>query len=325
VNFSNKKIIITGGMGFIGSNLACHLVKMGANVTLIDSLIPEYGGNLWNIESIKDKVRINISDVRDENSMRYLVRGQDYLFNLAGQTSHEDSMNAPHTDLDINCRAQLFILEACRNYNPEIKIIFTSTRQIYGRPQYLPVDEIHPLYPVDINGINKISGEWYHLVYNSVYGIPLTVLRLTNTYGPHMRIKDARQTFLGIWIKKLLEGKPIQVFGDGKQIRDYNYIDDVISALLLTASSEEGKGEIYNLGGSMPINLIETAELLIHLNGGGIYEIIPFPEKRKKIDIGDYYADYRKIQSKFGWKPVTSLAEGFKKTIDFYRKFLNHY
>lgn len=325
MNFSNKKIIITGGMGFIGSNLACHLVKMGANVTLIDSLIPEYGGNLWNIESIKDKVRINISDVRDENSMRYLVRGQDYLFNLAGQTSHEDSMNAPHTDLDINCRAQLFILEACRNYNPEIKIIFTSTRQIYGRPQYLPVDEIHPLYPVDINGINKISGEWYHLVYNSVYGIPLTVLRLTNTYGPHMRIKDARQTFLGIWIKKLLEGKPIQVFGDGKQIRDYNYIDDVISALLLTASSEEGKGEIYNLGGSMPINLIETAELLIHLNGGGIYEIIPFPEKRKKIDIGDYYADYRKIQSKFGWKPVTSLAEGFKKTIDFYRKFLNHY
>jgi UDP-glucose 4-epimerase len=323
--FKSKNVLVTGGVGFIGSNLALRLVELGANVTLIDSLIPEYGGNLWNIEPIKDKVRVNISDVRDEHSMKYLVQNQDYLFNLAGQTSHTDSMSNPYPDLEINARAQLFILEACRRYNPGIKIVFASTRQIYGKPEYLPVDERHPLHPVDINGVDKMAGEWYHLVYNNVYGIRTCVLRLTNTYGPRMRVKDARQTFLGIWIRMIIEGKPILVFGDGKQIRDFNYIDDAVESLLLVAASDDANGQIYNLGADDPINLKDTAELLIDINGRGAYNLVPFPEDRKVIDIGDYYADYRKIRSQLGWKPATSLSEGLKKTLDFYSRFSSHY
>ncbi|MGA2094519.1 MAG: NAD-dependent epimerase/dehydratase family protein, partial [Sedimentisphaerales bacterium] len=288
-------------------------------------LIPEYGGNLWNIEPVKDRVKVNISDVRDEHSMKYLIQNQDYLFNLAGQTSHTDSMSNPYPDLEINARAQLFILEACRKYNPGVKIVFASTRQIYGKPQYLPVDERHPQQPVDVNGINKMAGEWYHLVYNNVYGIRTCVLRLTNTYGPRMRVKDARQTFLGIWIRMLIEGKPILVFGDGKQIRDFNYIDDVIESLLLVAASDDANGQIYNLGADDPVNLKDTAELLININGSGAYNIVPFPDDRKIIDIGDYYADYRKIRSQLGWKPATPLADGLKKTLDFYKRHSSHY
>ena len=167
--FRKKKVLITGGLGFIGSNLARHLVKLGARVILVDSLIPEYGGNLFNIRGIESRVKVNIADVRDEHSMKYLVRGQNYLFNLAGQTSHLDSMKDPYTDMEINCRSQLYILEACRKYNPQIKIVFASTRQIYGIPDYLPVDENHSLHPTDVNGINTMAGEWDHILYNNVY------------------------------------------------------------------------------------------------------------------------------------------------------------
>jgi UDP-glucose 4-epimerase len=324
-HFEGKRTLITGGIGFLGSNLALRLVELGAEVTLVDSLIPEYGGNLWNIESIKSRVRVNISDVRDEHSMKYLIQGQDFLFNLAGQTSHVDSMNNPFPDLEINARAQLSILEACRKHNPGIKLVFASTRQMYGAPQYLPVDERHPLAPVDVNGINKMAGEWYHLVYNNVYGIRASVLRLTNTYGPHMRVKDARQTFLGIWIRQILEGKELQVFGDGKQIRDFSYVDDVVEAMLLCAESEDANGEIFNLGADDPINLKDTAELLTRVCGTGSYRIVPFPPERKAIDIGDYYGDYRKLRSKLGWKPSVPLEEGLRRTVDFYREHGGHY
>ncbi|OGT95796.1 MAG: NAD-dependent epimerase [Geobacteraceae bacterium GWC2_48_7] len=324
-SLDGRQVLITGGLGFIGSNLAIRLVELGANVTLVDSLIPEYGGNLWNIEPIKDKVRVNISDVRDEHSMKYLLQGQDYLFNLAGQTSHVDSMNNPYPDLEINARAQLSILEACRKYNPAIQVVFASTRQLYGAPQYLPVDEKHPLAPVDVNGINKMAGEWYHLLYNNVYGIRAVVLRLTNTYGPRMRVKDARQTFLGIWIRNLLEDKPILVFGDGRQIRDFNYVDDVVEALLLCAVSEDANGEIFNLGADDPINLKDTAELLVKVAGYGRYELVPFPDDRKAIDIGDYYADYRKIRAKLGWKPSVHLEDGLMRTLAYYGNHATHY
>ena len=252
--YKGKQILITGGLGFIGSNLARRLVEFGAHVTLVDSLIPEYGGNLFNISGMENKVRINISDVRDEHSLRYIVQGQDYLFNLAGQTSHMDSMQDPFADLDINCRAQLSILETCRQYNPNIKIVFASTRQIYGKPAYLPVDERHLLRPMDVNGINKMAGEWYHILYNNVYGIRACALRLTNTYGPRMRIKDARQTFLGVWIRLLVEGKPFEVWG-GEQLRDFTYVDDAVEAFLLAAVREEANGRVYNLGGCEALSL----------------------------------------------------------------------
>ena len=321
----NADCLITGGLGFIGSNLARRLVELGARVTLVDSLIPEYGGNLFNIAGIEDRVRVNIADVRDEYSMDYLVQGRDFLFNLAGQTSHLDSMQNPYTDLEINCRAQLSILEACRKHNPRVKIVYASTRQIYGKPDYLPVDERHLLHPTDVNGINKMAGEWYHIVYNNVYGIRAVSLRMTNTYGPRMRVKDARQTFLGIWIKNLIEGKPIQVWGDGLQVRDFNYVDDAVEAILLAATSENANGQIFNLGSDETINLRDLAELCIEVNGGGTYEIIPFPPDRKVIDIGDYYADYRKIRGMLGWIPRVNLREGLARTLEYYRAHREHY
>lgn len=323
-HFAGQKVLITGGLGFIGSNLARQLVRLGAEVQIVDSLIPEYGGNLFNIADIRDKVKINISDVRDEHSMRYLVQEMDYLFNLAGQTSHLDSMNDPYTDLEINCRAQLSILEACRKYNSAIRIVFTSTRQLYGKPDYLPVDEKHLLRPVDVNGINKMAGEWYHILYNNVYGIRASALRLTNTYGPGMRIKDARQTFLGIWIRLLLEDKPFEVWG-GEQLRDYTYVDDVVDALLMTALSKDAEGKIFNLGGDCVISLRDTAKTLIEANGGGEFIIRDFPPERKQIDIGDYYSDDRLIQSVIGWKPKFFLQAGLTKTLKFYQENLEHY
>lgn len=323
--FRDSQVLITGGLGFIGSNLARRLVDLQANVMLVDSLIPEYGGNRFNIAGIEDKVQVNISDVRDEHSMKFLVQGKDYLFNLAGQTSHLDSMRDPYTDLDINCRAQLSILEACRKHNPRVKIVFASTRQFYGKPDHLPVDERHLLRPVDVNGINKMAGEWYHIVYHDVYGIPACSLRLTNTYGPRMRVVDARQTFLGLWIRLVVEGKPFRIFGDGTQVRDLSYVDDAVDAMLAAAVRDEANGGVFNLGADDPISLKDLAALLVDVNRGGEYEFVAFPPDRKAIDIGDYYADYRLIRSKLGWTPKVPLREGLKRTLDFYRENRTHY
>jgi UDP-glucose 4-epimerase len=322
--FAGRRVLISGGLGFIGSNLARNLVDLGARVTLVDSLVPEYGGNLFNIAGLEDRVQVNISDVRDEYSLRYLVQQKDLLFNLAGQTSHADSMQDPYTDLDINCRAQLSILESCRKHNPDIKIIFASTRQVYGKPEYLPVDEKHLLRPADVNGINKMAGEWYHIVYNNVYGVRACALRLTNTIGPRMRIKDARQTFVGTWIRQILEDKAFEVW-DGGQVRDFTYVDDAVDALLLTASSEKTDGQVFNLGGTCVISLKELADLLIDVNGGGSYVVRSYPADRKKIDIGDYHADFSRIRSALGWEPRVSLRDGLARTLAFYREHLKHY
>ena len=323
-HFTDKRVLVTGGLGFIGSNLVRALVKLGAVVTVVDSLIPEYGGNLHNLDGVEVNVRVNISDVRDSHSLPHFVRGQDFLFNLAGQTSHMDSMTDPQTDLEINARAQLSILEACRIHNPGIRIVFASTRQIYGKPDYLPVDEKHPLRPVDVNGINKLAGESYHLLYHRVHGIRSTVLRLTNTIGPRMRVKDARQTFVGVWIKKILSGEPIEVWG-GEQLRDFTYVDDAVEAFLLAASKPEALGEIFNVGGTEPVNLKQLAELLVIANGSGEFVQRVFPGDRKKIDIGDFYADYRLITEKLGWVPRTSLQTALTQTLAFYRGELARY
>jgi UDP-glucose 4-epimerase len=322
--FRDKRVLITGGLGFIGSNLAHELVAAGSDVVLVDSLIPEYGGNLHNIAGIEDKVRVNISDVRDEHSLQYLIQDQDIVFNLAGQTSHVDSMRNPYVDLEINCRSQLSILEACRHRNPDVRVVFASTRQIYGRPQYLPVDERHPLAPVDVNGINKTAGEWYHLLYGDVYGIRTCVLRLTNTYGPRMRVRDARQTFLGYWFRQLLSGEDLLVFGDGTQRRDFNYIDDAVRAFLLAASRDEAVGKIYNLGDSEVVHLGGLAEMLVEL-GVGTYRVVPFPPDRKAIDIGDYYADFTKIHVELGWRPTVPLREGIARSLEYFREHREHY
>lgn len=323
--FNGKRVLVTGGLGFIGSNLAHQLVALGAQVTLVDSLVPDYGGNPFNIRGLEDRVHINIADVRDEHSMSYLVKRQDVIFNLAGQVSHIDSMENPYTDLEINVRAQLSLMEACRRHNRDAKVVYTSTRQIYGKPAYLPVDENHPIRPTDVNGINKLCGEMYHILYNNVYGIRTVALRLTNTYGPRQLLKHARQGFIGWFIRLMVEGKEIQLFGDGSQVRDFNYVDDVVEALLLAAFSDAGNGEVFNLGGDEPTSLKHLVELLIELNGGGSYRLVPFPPEKKSIDIGDFYGDYTKIKERLGWQPKIKLREGLQKTLAYYKENFEWY
>ena len=323
--YHHKTVLITGGLGFIGSNLARRLVGLGAQVTLVDSLNPLYGGNMFNVSDIRDQVTVVIGDVRDRRVMNRLVESKDYLFSLAGQTSHLDSMEDPQTDLAINAAAQLFILEACRTVNPTVKIVFAGTRQVYGKPNYLPVDEKHPVNPVDINGINKLAGEKYHLLYNDVYGVRSCVLRLTNTYGAGMRIRDARQTFLGVWIRQLIEGQPIQVFGDGRQRRDFNYVEDCVDAMLLSAATDVSNGKVYNLGSEEVINLKDLAAMITQLGYGGSFKLVPFPVERKAIDIGDYYGDFSLIRKELDWSPRIRLSEGLCTTLSYYNKHGQHY
>lgn len=323
--FTGARVLVTGGLGFIGSTLARQLVTLGAQVTLVDAMLPGAGGNLFNVADLRDQVQINISDVRDPVSFRYLVQGQDYLFNLAGQVSHIDSMRDPFNDLEINCRAQLAMMEACREHNPAIRVIHTATRQQYGRAHYLPIDEQHVQDPVDVNGINSIAGEAYHILYHRVYGIRTTSLRLTNTYGPRMLIRHNRQTAIGWLIRLAVAGETIELFGDGAQRRDFNYVDDVVEALLLAAVSPAAEGEVYNLGGE-PVSLREAVDLLVdvaHSPGG--YRLVPFPPERKAIDIGDVFTDYQKIHTALGWAPRTSLREGLARSVAFYRDHWEQY
>ncbi|HJT05842.1 MAG TPA: NAD-dependent epimerase/dehydratase family protein [Stellaceae bacterium] len=322
--FADARVMITGGLGFIGSTLAAQLVELGADVLLVDNLLAEYGGNLFNVAPIREKVTIEISDIRDVRAMRALLKGCDYLFNLAGQTSHADSMTDPETDLAINCRAQLTLLEACRQVSPEIRVVYASTRQIYGRPRYLPVDETHPLRPVDVNGVNKMAGEAYHILFDDVYGIRATALRLTNVYGPRMRIKDARQTFIGVWLRAVLEGRPFEVW-NGAQLRDLSYVDDTVAALLLAATATETAGGVFNVGGDRVVSLKELADLLVAAQGGGRYELREFPAERKRIDIGDYHTDDRLFRRVAGWAPATALPDGLARSLAYFRQHLAEY
>jgi UDP-glucose 4-epimerase len=321
--YAGKRVLITGGLGFIGSNIARRIAEHGAKVLLVDSLIPEYGGNLYNISGFEDRVTVNISDVRDQFSMNYLVKDRDLMFNMAGTLSHTDSMTDPFTDLEINCRSQLSILESCRHHNPEIKIVFAGTRGQYGRARYLPVDENHPLSPTDVNGINNNAGEAYHLLYNRVYGIRATSLRLTNTYGPRHQMKHHRQGIINWFVRLAIEGREIPIYGDGNQVRDTNYVDDVVEALLIAGLSERADGEVFNLGGE-PANLLQLAEVITQL-GGGTYRTIPYPESAKVIEIGDYVADSAKAHHILGWKPIVSLRDGLQHTVDFYVQNREHY
>ncbi|MBZ5568028.1 MAG: NAD-dependent epimerase/dehydratase family protein [Acidobacteriia bacterium] len=323
-SFADKRVLITGGLGFIGSNLAHRLVGLGAKIMIVDSLIPEYGGNIFNVSGIEDVVQISVSDIRDRHAMRYLVQRQDYIFSLAGQVSHLDSVEDPITDLEINCRAQVNLLEACRQQNTKVKIVFASTRQIYGRPRYLPVDEKHPIAPVDPNGINKMAGEHYYLLYWQLYRLATCSLRLTNTYGPRMRVCDARQTFIGWWFRQILQGDEIRVYGDGHLLRDFNFVDDVVEAFLLAAAAPKSNGQIYNLGAE-PVSLEALAAMMVELYGGGSFRLVPFPEERKMIDIGDYRGDYRKIASELGWQPIVPLREGLRRALDYYRRYSEQY
>ena len=322
--YRGRRVLVTGGLGFIGSNLCRTLADLGAQVTAVDSLLPDYGGNLFNLAGYEDKVRINIADVRG-HGMEYLVRGHEVLFNLAGQVSHIDSMIDPVTDLEINCTSQLRLLEAVRRGNPELRVVYAGTRQVYGRPLYLPVDEKHLLQPVDVNGINKISGEFYHLVYHQVYGIRASSLRLTNTYGPRQLIMHNRQGFIGWFVRQAALGEEILIFGDGLQKRDFNHVDDVVDAFLRAGATDDACGQAMNLGDTHPVSLADLVRLLLDVAGGGSSRLVPFPPERKRIDIGDFYADISRARSVLGWAPKVDLREGLAQTIDYYRRHKEHY
>lgn len=323
-SYSGARAVVTGGLGLIGSALARRLVAEGAAVTLVDNLAADQGGNPFNIAGLEGRVQVERHDIGDTEAMAPLLAGTDFLFNLAARTSHVGSMRDPLADLDVNCRAQLALLETCRRVNPRINIVFAGTRQIYGRPRYLPVDEAHPLRPPDVNGVGKMAGEAFHLLYHDAYGMRVCSLRLTNTYGPGMRIKDAQQTFIGIWLRSILENRPFELWGGG-QCRDFLYVDDAADAFLRAAATAETNGQAFNVGGSAVITLRQLADMLVAVNGGGGYALHEFPAERKRIDIGDYYSDDSRFRAATGWTPAISLEDGLLRSLDFFRAHLRHY
>lgn len=317
--FHGRNVLVTGGLGFIGSNLVIKLVRYGATVTVLDSLIPQFGGSFFNISPVRNQVTVNISDMRDPHSLDILVQGKDYIFNLAGQVSHGDSMRDPQLDLGVNCVSTMNLVEACRKNNPEVKMLYTSTRQVYGRPQSLPVTEEHPTVPIDVNGINKLAAEYYHLLYHETYGIRSTVLRLTNTFGPRQQIRGNRQGFASIFLRQALRGETISLYGGGRQVRDFNYVDDVVCAMLLAITNHQCYGKFFNLGSPKAYSLVQFVDIL------GQYckfrtETVPFPDDKKIIDIGDYYGDYSRFRAATSWQPAVDLNEGLEKTVAFYRE-----
>jgi UDP-glucose 4-epimerase len=323
--YRGRPVMITGGLGFIGSNLARQLVDLGARVLLVDSLIPDYGGNLFNIDGVADRVHVNIADVRQQSTMNALVRDRAVIFNLAGQVSHIDSMRDPYSDLEINCRGQLTVLEACRNHNPGVKVVYAGTRQVYGRPDSLPVNESHLVRPTDVNGINKAAGEYYHLVYNNVFGVRACSLRLTNVYGPRQLIKHNRQGFIGWFIRLTIENGVIQIYGDGSQLRDFVYVDDAADAFLRAGADDACNGEVFNVGGDNAYSHRELAALLLEVAGSGRVEFVDWPTHKKIIDIGSFYADSSKFTRVTGWVPTVSLRDGLTRTIAFFRQYSSHY
>jgi UDP-glucose 4-epimerase len=323
--YHGRRVMITGGLGFIGSNLARALVELGADVLLVDSLIPGYGGNLFNIADVESRLRVNIADIRQQSTMNWLVRDREIIFNLAGQVSHIDSMRDPETDLEINCRAQLTLLEACRRHNPGVKVVFAGTRQVYGKPASLPVTEQHLVRPTDINGINKAAGEYYHLVYNNVFGVRATSLRLTNVYGPRQLIRHNRQGFIGWFIRLALEGREIQIYGDGSQVRDFIYVDDAADAFLRAGFDDACNGEVFNVGGSEPIAHRELVTMLIDAAGSGSVRFVEWPEEKRRIDIGSFYSDSSKFMRATGWRPAVELRDGLTRTLAYYRAHFEKY
>jgi UDP-glucose 4-epimerase len=323
--YNGRTVLITGGMGFIGSNLTRRLVELGVEVIIVDAFLPDQGGNPFNLQGIADQVKTVRGDIGSDFVANHLVGGVDIIFNLAGHMSHLDSLLYPHRDLELNCAAQLTLLEACRSFNPHVKVVFTSTRQVYGRPELLPVSESHRVAPLDINGIHKLAGEHYHLLYHKLYGTRAVCLRLTNTYGPRQLLAHQRQGFIGWFVRHALTGGVIELYGEGKQRRDINYVDDVVEALLLAGGSEKADGEIFNLGGSEPVSLSDIATELVRLTGRGSVCKVPFPREQQSIEIGNCYLSSKKIETVLGWRPRTTWRDGLARTVEFYRRHLPQY
>ena len=323
--YRGQKVLITGGLGFIGSNLAIRLVGLGASVTLLDSLHPTCGGNYFNVESIRKDVEIIEGDAADLALVRRIIRQKHYVFNLAGHVSHIESMEDPFSDLHMNALAPLAILEACKHENRNAHVVYSGTRQSYGRPESVPLVETQIPKPLDVNGVTKLAGEGFHMVYNRAYGIPAVSLRLVNTYGPRQLVKHPRQGFVGWFIKQVIDGEEIELYGDGQQLRGFNYIDDVVEALLIAGINKQLIGDYFNLGGERPLTLEAFVQLLIKVAGQGSYRLVPFPSDKKAIDIGSVYTSAAKFREAAGWEAKVTLEEGLKRTVEYYKQHRENY
>mgnify|MGYP005835382363 CR=1 FL=1 len=324
-SFRGKEILITGGLGFIGSNLSIKLVELGAHVTIVDNMLPRQGSNLFNIREIENKVTINISDVRNQLSMNHLVKGKDYIFHLAGQVNHVDSMRNPLQDLDINCVGTLVLLEALREHNRNGLVIFAGTRGEYGSSVKLPVDENHPTNPKGIYAVTNLTAEKMILVYDDIFGIKGACLRITNTYGPRHQMMHDEYGVFNWFIRKALDNEEIPVFGDGRILRDFLYVDDLVSCMVKTAATDEAYGKVFNVGTGIPVSFIDLAREIVRIAGAGKVAYKDFTQERKEVEPGDYYADISRLKKVVKWTPKVSLSEGIKKTIDFYRKHKKEY
>lgn len=323
--FKGKEVLVTGGLGFIGSNLCIELVKMGAHVTIVDNMLPRQGGNLFNIKDIEDKVRVNFSDVRNSLSMNHLVKGKDFVFHLAGQVNHVDSMRNPIQDLEINCRGTLVLLEALRHHNTTAKVIFAGTRGEYGSSVKLPVDEDHPTNPKGIYAVTNLTAEKMVIVYDEIFGIKGVCLRITNTYGPRHQMAHDEYGVFNWFIRKAIDDEEIPVFGDGRILRDFLYVDDLVDCLITVAATEDAYGEVFNVGTGIPVSFIELANKIVEIAGTGRARFTEFTQERKEVEPGDYYTDITKIKRVTGWRPRVSLEEGIARTIEYYRKYKKEY
>ncbi len=323
--FRGRRVLITGGLGFIGSNLTIRLVQLGARVTVVDAMIPRLGGNLFNVREVADQIHINFSDIRDSHSMDYLVKNQEFIFHLAGQVNHVDSLRNPIQDLDINCRGTLVLLESCRKHNRETKIIFSGTRGEYGASVRLPVSEDHPTNPKGIYAVTNLTAEKMVLVYHDVHKIAGTCLRITNTYGPRHQMAHDEYGVLNWFIRKAIEDEVIPVFGDGRILRDFLYVDDLVDCFVKVAICPQAYGEVFNVGTGHPISFIDLAKKIAEIAKKGRPVFTEFTQERKEVEPGDYYTDISKIKRIVGWEPKTNLEEGLRKTIEFYRKYKKEY
>ena len=323
--FKGTRALITGGMGFIGSNLAIALVELGADVTIADAMIPGYGGNLFNVEPIRDRVTVNFCDIRDVNVMNYLVRGQDFVFHLAGQMDHVLSLTDPYPDIDINIKGTTVVMEACKHHNPSARVIYTGTRGEYGSAVSLPVSETAPTHPKGVYEISNLTAEKIVEFYNDVHHIHSVLLRITNTYGPRAQMRHSRYGVVNWFVRLAIDGETIKVFGDGQIRRDFLYVEDCVQAILMSAICDSARGEVMNVGVDQPTNFVQLAETLIAVAGSGAWEFAPFSAERKAQEPGDFYSDITKIRRILGWEPVTSLPDGLAKTVRYYRQYKAYY
>lgn len=323
--YMGRKCLITGGLGFLGSNMAIRLAELGAEVTVVDAMIPEYGGNLFNIEPVKDRVRVNFGDICDRHAMEWLARDQDFVFHLAGQVSHVMSLTNPYPDIEYNIKGTVVVLEALKTVNPKARMLFTGTRGQYGPTVKLPVAEDAPTNPKAMHEISKLTAEQTILFYHHTHGIRSVLLRLTNVYGPRAQMKHSQYVVANWFVRLALENKTIPVFGDGKILRDFLYVDDCVEAMLMAMACEDAMGEVFNVGVDKPNTFLELAQVLVEEAGCGRWEFAPFSKERKAQEPGDFYSDISKIKRIVGWSPRTDLREGLRKTIAYYRQHRERY